>query len=239
MAVGGGIRSAASAYVRARKRIPTWAIKPLRRIRTRLRIKLLHCFCADWVNPAFATCPPKYTAQFLSPAVIRNFAKDPNCDMTEDFLVEALSKGDECFGILDGRTLAAYSWYASQPTRIRPRDLMMQIDGRYVYMYKGFTSDAYRGQRLHAIGKTLALQTYMSRGFRGIISYVEFDNAESLKSTRRMGARLVGSIFILGVFGHYLIYRTRGCRKFGVHITRPSPGSEAPSTDTPSPLKFE
>src|SRR5439155_979528 len=105
----------------ARIRIPTWAIKPLRRIRTRPRIKLLHCFCADWVNPAFATCPPKYTAQFLSPAVIRNFAKDPNCDMTEDFLVEALSKGDECFGILDGSTLAAYSWYASQPTRIRPR----------------------------------------------------------------------------------------------------------------------
>src|SRR5438094_8206214 len=185
MAVGGGISSAASAYVRPRKRIPTWAIKPLRRIRTRLRIKLLHCFCADWVNPAFATSPPKYTAQFLSPAVIRNFAKDPNCDMTEDFLVEALSKGDECFGILDGRTLAAYSWYASQPTRIRPRDLMMQIDGRYVYMYKGFTSDAYRGQRLHAIGKTLALQTYMSRGFRGIISYVEFET--SSRSSRRGG----------------------------------------------------
>src|SRR5207247_4646046 len=151
MAVGGGIRSAASAYVRARKRIPIWAIKPLRRIRTHLRIKLLHCFGADRVNPASATCPPQYTAQFLSPAAIRNFAKDPECDMAEDFLAETLSKGDECFGILDGSTLAAYSWYASQPTRIRPRDLMMQVDERYVYMYKGFTRDAYRGQRLHAI----------------------------------------------------------------------------------------
>src|SRR5947208_15891482 len=123
MAVGGGIRSAASAYVRARQRIPTWAIKPLRRIRTRLRIKLLHCFCADWVNPAFATCPPKYTAQFLSPAVIRNFAKNPNCDMTEDFLAEALSKGDECYGILDGTTNQDYSRYAQQTTLIRTPDL--------------------------------------------------------------------------------------------------------------------
>src|SRR5438874_8631145 len=108
MAVGGGIRSAASAYVRARKRIPTWAIKPLRRIRTRLRIKLLHCFCADWATPAFATCPPKYTAQFLSPAVIRNLAKDPNRDMTGDSRPEPVSKGHECSGIGDGTTLAAY-----------------------------------------------------------------------------------------------------------------------------------
>src|SRR5947208_14699953 len=79
----------------------------------------------------------------------------------------------------------------------------------------------------------------MSRGFRGIISYVEFDNVESLKSTRRMGARLFGSIFILGVFGHYLVYRTRGCRKLGVRITWPRPGSDGPSTDPPAPLKFE
>src|SRR5438552_8645592 len=165
MAVGGGIRSAASAYVRARKRIPTWAIKPLRRIRTRLRIKLLHCFCADWVNPAFATCPPQYTAQFLSPAAIRIFAKDPECDMAEDFLAETLSKGDECFGILDGSTLAAYSWYASQPTRIRPRDLMMQVDDRYVYMYKGFTRDCYRGPRLHARLETRPRHTDSSQAF--------------------------------------------------------------------------
>jgi len=59
--------------------------------------------------------------------------------MTEDFVAEALAKGDECFGILDGQTLAAYSWYSTKPTRIRPPDLFLRIDGHYIYMYKGFT----------------------------------------------------------------------------------------------------
>src|SRR5207247_10137160 len=106
MAVGGGIRSAASAYVRARKRIPTWAIKPLRRIRTHLRIKLLHCFCADWVNPAFATFPPQDTARFLSPSAIRYFAKDPEGNKAADFLPHTPSKGEQRFRRLDGSSLA-------------------------------------------------------------------------------------------------------------------------------------
>lgn len=192
----------------------------MRRIRRRVRAKLLQCFCAGFVNPAFIERPPQYVARFLSPAEIRNFGMDPESDMTEDFVAEALAKGDECFGILDGPTLAAYSWYSTKPTRIRPPELFLRIDGRYIYMYKGFTRNQYRGQRLHAIGKTLALQAFMERGFRGMISYVEFDNADSLKSTRRMGARLFGSIFIFGMFGHYIVFVTRGCRKFGVRIER-------------------
>ena len=185
-----------------------------------MRAKLLQCFCVGFVNPAFIERPPQYVARFLSPAEIRSFGKDPECDMTGDFVAEALMKGDECFGILDGPNLAAYSWYSTKPTRIRPPELFLRIDGRYIYMYKGFTRDQYRGQRLHAIGKTLALQAFMDLGFRGMISYVEFDNADSLKSTRRMGARLFGSIFIFGMFGHYIVFATRGCRKFGVRIER-------------------
>src|SRR5207302_8594558 len=86
--------------------------------------------------------------------------------------------------------------------------------------YKGLPGDRYRGQRLGAVGKTMAEQAFMDLGFRGMISYVEFDNADSLKSSRRMGARLFGSIFIFGMFRHYVVFATRGCRKFGVRIER-------------------
>ena len=230
---------AATVYAGVRKRIPPWAIKPLRRIRKHLRMKVLQCFCAGFVNPKFVTCPPHYVAQFLSPTAIRRFAQDPACDMTEDFVEESLAKGDECFGILDGRTLAAYSWYSTKPTRIRPAELFIRVDERYIYMYKGFTRDAYRGQRLHAIGKTMALQAFMERGFRGMISYVEFDNAESLKSARRMGARLFGSIFIFGILGHFLVYVSRGGRKLGVRIERVRRSSAISASDTPSPTQVE
>jgi hypothetical protein len=181
-------------------------------------------------------CPPQYTIRFLSPAVVRDFAKDPDYDMTQEFVAEALAKGDECFGILDGPTLAAYSWYSSKPTRTIPQELLIHFDNRYIYMYKGFTRESYRGQRLHAIGKTLALETYMARGLRGMISLVEFRNSDSLRSAKRMGARVVGSFYILGLFGHFLIYRTRGCRRFGVRIEREHPalGVSKPEVFAPS-----
>jgi hypothetical protein len=204
-----------------------------------VRIKLLQCFFYEAVNPAFATCPPPYKGQFLAPSGIRQFARDPDSDLTRDFLAEALSKGDECFGILDGGTLAAYSWYSTKPTRIDPRDLFIEVDGRYIYMYRGFTLERFRGQRLHAIGKTIALQSYLAGGKRGMISYVEFVNAESLKSTRRMGGRLFGSILILGLFGHYLVYRTRGCRRFGVRIGPLHPALGVPSPEATSLLEAE
>ena len=191
------------------------------------------------MNPKFIKCPPQYVAQFLTPEAIRKFAKDPENDMTEEFVTEALWKGDECFGILDGGALAAYSWYSSKPTRIRPKALCINVDEHYVYMYKGFTHEKYRGQRLHAIGKTIALQAYIAKGLQGMISYVEFDDSDSLKSTRRMGARHFGSIYIVGAFGHYVVHRTRGCRKLGVHVERFQAPPDAPSLDASRPLEAE
>jgi hypothetical protein len=168
--------------------------------------------------------------------MIREFARDPDLDMSQEFVAEALAKGDECFGILDGPTLAAYSWYSSKPTRTIPDQLFIHFDERYIYMYKGYTRERYRGQRLHAIGKTLSLQTYMARGLRGMISLVEFRNSDSLRSAKRMGARVVGSFYIVALFGHFLIARTQGCRKFGIRIEpeRPARGVAKSKVFAPS-----
>jgi hypothetical protein len=223
MAICGERSTAGHAYARFRKRIPGWALRPLRRIGVHLQIQIIRCFYADRVVPTLAQCPPQYVARFVPPASLRDFARDPDLDMTQEFVAEALAKGDECFGILDGPTLAAYSWYSSKPTRAIPQELFVHFDNRYIYMYKGFTRERYRGQRLHAIGKTLALQAYMARGLRGMVSLVEVRNSDSLRSAKRIAARVVGSFFILGVFGHFLIYRTRGCRRFGVRIEREHP----------------
>jgi hypothetical protein len=197
---------------------------------------IIRCFCTDHVVPAWAQCPPQYTAQFLSPAMIRDFAKDPDCDMTQEFVAEALAKGDECFGILDGPTLVAYAWYSSKPTRTIPRELFVHFDARYMYVYKAFTRERYRGKRLRAIGKTIALQTYLARGLRGMVSLVEVQNVPSLHSARRVEDRVVGLFYVLGVFGHFWIHRTQGCRRFGVRIEpeRPARGVSKPEVFAPT-----
>lgn len=198
-------------------------------MQARLAFKVLRCFCTDRVNPTFLD-PGPYDPQFLTPSMIEGFAKNPDLDMTPEFVAEALSKGDECFGILDGGTLVAYTWYSYRPTRILPPDLVLHFDESYIYMYKAFTRPPYRGRRLHAIGKTWALRSYLSLGFRGLLSVVDYLNFPSLKSVYRIGGRLCGSIYVVGASGHYLVYRSRGCRQYGFRLEKVHgvPGTSAP-----------
>jgi hypothetical protein len=187
-----------------------------------VRVKILRCMWIERVDPAFLTCPEPYTSMFLTEEMLRAFAKDGESDMPESLVAEALSKGDECYGILDGRTLAAYGWYSTKPSRVDPPDLILRFGREYVYMYRGFTHPGYRGQRLHAIGMTLALRSYRAKGFKGLISYVESNNFDSLKSTARMGYVVFGSVYAMTVFGRTFRHASRGCDRFGVSVERAS-----------------
>ena len=194
-------------------------------------LKILRGVRIERPDPAFLECPGRYTPMFLPEKMIRDFARDEATGMPTTFVAEALSKGDECFGFLEGETLAAYGWYSSRPTRIDPPDLVLSFGGAYVYMYKGFTDPRHRGQRLHAIGMTMALRHYLSRGFRGIVSYVESNNFDSLKSCNRMGYAQFGSVYAVRILGRYLTYSSPGCRKYQFRVAPYTAPELPPSPD--------
>ncbi len=152
--------------------------------------------------------------------MLRQFAADPKNELPSEFLNEALAKGDECYGFLAGSDLAAYGWYSAKPTALDLPGLRLHFSDKYVYMYKGFTAVEHRGQRLHAIGMTCALQAYIARGFRGIVSIVEWNNFGSLKSCYRMGYRDFGNIAITGVGKRYVLRHDAGCRDYGFWLQR-------------------
>src|SRR5213594_3733221 len=181
-------------------------------------LKILRGVRIERPDPAFLECPGRYAPMFLPEKMIRDFARDEATGMPTTFVAEALSKGDECFGFLEGETLAAHGWYSSRPTRIDPPDLVLSFSRAYVYMYKGFTNPRYRGQRLHAIGMTMALREYLSKGRKGLVSYVESNNFDSLKSCHRMGYAEFGSVYVMKLLGRYFTYSSRGCRRFGFRV---------------------
>ncbi len=171
------------------------------------------------VNSTYLDCPPQYTCGFLSQTQLRNYAQDPENEMGADFLSEALNKGDRCYAILDGDKLAAYSWYSHQQTRIDPADIILDFDPHYVYMYKGLTKPEYRGQRLYLIGMNRALQWFLQRSdVRGMISYVESTNFESLRACKRLGSQIFGSTYLLRLMGRYLLLATPSCRQYGFRL---------------------
>ncbi len=189
-------------------------------------VKIYRGISVERAEPEFLKCPAKYSPGFLSESKIRECATSPENDMAPDFVEECLVKEDECYGIFHGDTLAAYGWYSHKPTPLEP-DLLLHFKPEYVYMYKGYTHPKYRGERLHAVGMTLALQSYLSRGFKGLVSIVESNNFSSLKSVVRMGYAQVGSICAAKIFGRYLTFGTSGCEKFGLYLEQkagPAPG---------------
>ncbi len=168
-------------------------------------------------DPSF-TDSGKYRALFLDPSMLYRFSADPENEMSEEFVEDALSKGDECFAVLDGETLAAYGWYSNSPTAIDPPDLTLHFGNEFIYQYKGFTRERYRGRRLYAIGITRALQHYLARGYKGFVSYVEWNNFASLRSSYRMGFVDFGAIFVTRVFGRLRLHSTPGCTAYGFYL---------------------
>lgn len=196
----------------------------MRLINRLVPFKILRGVHVARVDAGFIDYPPHYTPSFLAPRALHDFAADPATEMSRGFVDEALRNGDECYAICDGETLAAYGWYSTRPTPIKPSDLVLHFADGYVYMYKGFTDKRYRGQRLHAIGMTRALQHYLESGYRGLVSYVESTNFDSLKSCSRMGYEVFGSVYVLQLVGRNFTFSSPGCKAFDFRVV----GTELP-----------
>ncbi len=185
--------------------------------------KVFKVLVLDAARPEFLELPEGFRSEFLSESQLREFARDPRHELTDEFLADALAKGDECYAVLQGEKLACYSWYSTRLT-VASDGLSIHFDPAYVYGYKAFTLPDYRGQRLHAIEVSRAWQAYLARGFRGTIAYVESHNFASLRSCYRMGYRDVGRALVLGLKGRSWAISGRGCRAFGCRFL-PTSGS--------------
>jgi len=201
----------------------------IRSINTFVYMKTLECVVIEQVDPEALTLPAHLRYARLEGARLSLFGRVKENELPDEFVQDALDKGDECYAVLEGMTLASYGWYSKTPTLV-DNDLRLHFNPQYVYMYKGFTAKPYRGQRLHAIGMMRALNEYRQQGFRGLVAYVESNNFDSLKSCYRMGYKTCGRIRVLRIGLRYFIHCGRGCSDYGLELQpnslAPNPSSE-------------
>ncbi len=119
-----------------------------------------------------------------------------------DHRTSATQRGDWACAFWDGQRLASTGWYSNGLVPI-DKNFSIRFSSDSTYMYKGFTHPDYRGERLHAYGMACALASVAKAGKLGLISYVEGDNFASLRSCKRLGYKIIGSCWLLGIFGHY------------------------------------
>ena len=115
------------------KTLRAFGIRAIQRV---TGIKVLRAMYVTAVAPTFAAVPADLTAGFLDRDTLRRLSAQAQYDLSPGFLDAALSKGDECYAIMDGARLAAYGWYARTPTGVSD-NLEAHFDAAYVYMYKG------------------------------------------------------------------------------------------------------
>jgi hypothetical protein len=171
----------------------------------------------ETVDASFLTGRAEHHHRFLSAAELEDLSRDPASELPAGFVAQALARGDRCFAILDGAVVASYGWYSRQETAVTD-ELSLRFSPQWAYMYKGFTRPEYRGQRLHAIGMAQAMMAHSREGCHGLVSYVESNNFNSLKSCYRMGYVKAGTIVALRVGGRYVIRVGRGCQPFGLGL---------------------
>jgi hypothetical protein len=188
--------------------------------------KILKCVIISVADPRYFGDEKGYHYSFLNENTLLEFAKNEENGLPLNFIHEAMEKGDECYGILDGNSLASYGWYSNKPTLVTfssgenaKENLWLHFAGDYIYMYNGYTHNNYRGQRLHAIGMTRALKDYLDRGFKGLVSYVEANNFASLNSCYRMGYKDLGKIYLLRIFDKHLIFHSKNCGRYAFQLT--------------------
>ena len=155
----------------------------------------------------------------LDESDVMRYADDPRNDLTGPFVRAALAKGDRCYAVLDGDTLASYGWCASSPTIVFP-GLVVSFPLDWVYLYKAFTLPAYRGRHLHGRITAMRLADATTRQASGGIACVEVNNFASARSCRRLGARRVGTFVALRTFGRYWTSGSPGCRRHGIVLSR-------------------
>ena len=213
---------------------------------------IFKCLYIEAPDPAYLDLGAQYQAGFLDTDTIWRCVRDPENDLDEASVRRSLAARDECFAIRDGDRLAAYGWYSRAGHSHISDTLRLHFDPQWVYMYRGFTHPAYRGQRLHAIGMTMALAAYRARGARGIVSVVEARNEASLKSCARMGYAEFGTIYemrLAKLFGisrtdrawlrRHLIFRTLGCVAFGFWLEALTPSGAWAKHPAPAFAKAE
>src|SRR5262245_50452120 len=167
--------------------------------------KSIQCIKITEPDPRCTDVVAPYRYEILDRQALLSFSGQAEYELPTQFVVDALDKGDECHAIMHGDELASYGWYSVKPTLLND-ELEFHFSSEYRYMYKGFTLPAHRGHRLHAIGMTLALMKYRAAGQKGLVSLVETNNFDSLKSCYRIGYVRCGNIRFVKVAGRHLIH---------------------------------
>jgi len=134
-----------------------------------------------------------------------------------DFLLDRAAEGDLCFLNYCGGELAGYTWANVNGQPLLFPHLRLKLPDNYIYNYAGFTLPKFRGYGLQAIRHSALIHhKQWNATTRGLIGYVNATNWPSIRGQTKSGYRKIGTLVLVGSKNHFVTFRSRAVRDFGI-----------------------
>lgn len=184
-------------------------------------LRILRCAVLIDLDFVSSELDSRLHLSILNTEQIKKYMEKGFNDLSPLFIQTAIKKQDTCIAVFDdAENIVGYSWFSAIDTMSDIGHLNFSFDTSLVYTFKVYTSELYRGKRLHAHQMRLALDYFKNQGKKGIACYIYSDNFDSLKSSFRMGFKPAGFILIVKFFDRYWNFSSPACKKYSIKLTQ-------------------
>lgn len=141
-------------------------------------------------------------------------AKRTELELSEEFVRQAIEKGDICSATLIDGDIVSYGWSSFSATHDTDGVYAVFPPG-YRYGYKAYTLPEYRGRHLRDGTIPLRDKYCAERGCLHSLSYVAVDNYASMRGARRNEVTRVGFAAFYKKGSRFVSYHSSGVRRLG------------------------
>lgn len=158
--------------------------------------------------------PDDCAVRVLREQELVQLSRNPELDLSQDFIAKASARGDICFGYLERGALVSYCWAGHKPTPAEA-GLWVRFGEGHSYGYKALTLASHRGRHLQECLMHLADRWLTSHGYRYNINYIHGLNLPSIVANRRYGDQPIGYVGYVRWFGRTFPFRSPGVKAGG------------------------
>lgn len=187
---------------------------------TRARILLIILRDREQILSESVGLPSGFSAAVRTPEEMRNVGGFCGTQLSEDFLRDAVSRGDRCVVILHDNEVVNFQW-VSEGLTLAYDDIWIGFGPGHLYGYNSLTTPSYRGRSLNRCGVQIAGQSLAVPEGKGLAGYINATNVASILSHWNPAAQDLSVVLVWPRGEKQLrVFASPGCRAGQLTVVR-------------------
>jgi GNAT superfamily N-acetyltransferase len=170
------------------------------------------------LEPAAQWIVPKgYEFSVLSEAELLAEGRDPQLDLSQRGVREAIARGGVCIGARRAGELAGYVWFAFDRAP-HLNGVWVKVPPQAIYRYKAFVRPLHRGKGLAPAMYRFSDRILHARGREQVVNCIATHNFPSIAASRRSGAETLGYLAYWRAGPRFAAWHSSAVRRFGLRF---------------------